>query len=463
MNPVFALQKINTWWKTGGVDHSFLHKRIRSEITDIIRGLGDNLILNLVGPTGVGKTSLLYDTVNYLLKSQVPPERVILFGGDEMSLFGEHRSIGSLLETYATDVLHENLFAFKEPVYIIIDDIQFIDDWQIYLLNYRQKAPNIKFIVAQTHVPSSTLPDEAQRLVPVMPLTQQQFAEFYAANREVDIDLIRFKGLLPGASLFSDPAGYFDELSANVYSLGDYKPYKTRIMDDYLLYGGYPACFAAGDAAQWQELLGADVDRALYRDVGAANSIKSPQKLKRLLYLIAAHGEHEQSFGSIGRALYVDTSTIIGYISSLCDGGFAGVAENYSLTSGKEGRVVRKNKRLYILDTGVSNAILGNVGISADYGAYVKNACLYMAHRYTKENGGDVFFWHDGSRNVDIVVSSGDLLLPVGISYQREYSDRTVKSLKAFMRFYKSKSALVITKDVLKREDGIFFIPYWMI
>lgn len=463
MNPVYALQKMNTWWKTREVDHFYLHKRIRSEVTDILKSLGDNRITNIIGPTGVGKTSLLFDTVNHLLRSQVPPERVVLIGGDEMTLFGEHRSIGSLLEMYATDVLHENLFTFKSPVYILIDDIQLIDDWQIYLLNYRQKAVNIKFIVTQTYSPNSTMPDDSYIKISVMPLTQPQFAEFYGAYRMLDIDLIRFKSLLPRGSLFADPDGYYDELSENIYPLGEYKPYKTQIMDEYLLGGGYPAYFNAPDIVEWQKTLLSVIDHALYRDIGAACCIKSPQKLKRLLYIIAEHGSHEQSFGSIGRLLYVDTSTIIGYISLLYEGGFAGVSENFSAVSGKDGRVVRKNKRLYIFDTGVCNALLQNTGITADYDTFVANSCLYMARKYASENDGDVFFWKDGRRNVDIVVSANDKLLPILISYQREYTDCKIKSLKAFMRIYSVQKALVITKDVLKRDSGIFFVPYWMI
>lgn len=463
MNPVYALQKNNTWWETGEVDNKRLHKRIRSEFTDIIKTLGDNLITNIVGPAGAGKTSLLFDTINQLLTLQTPQKRIIYFCGDDMTIFGEHCSVGSLLEMYATNVLHENLFTFKEPVYVLIDDIQLIDDWQIYLLSYIKRAQKIKFVIAQTYSQGNVLPVGTVTNIPVMPLNQQQFAEFYSAYHTLDIDLLRFKSLLPGVSLFAKPAAYYAELSENVYPLGDYKPYKIKIMDEYLLGGGYPEYFSFTDIGKWQAQLLSAVDLALYRDVGALNAIKSPQKLKRLLYVIAAYGSNEQSFGSIGRTLYVDTSTIISYISALTDGGFAGVAENYSTTSVQEGRVVRKNKRLYLIDTGVYNAVLHNTGITADYSAFVKNAILYLSLGYAKYKGGSVFFWKDGSRNVDIVIRAGDMLLPITICPRREDIGRIVKGLKVFMRCYDTPEAVVITKDVLRREDGIFFIPYWMI
>lgn len=463
MNPVYALQKINTWWRTGEVDHKILHTRIRNEFGKIVKSLDDKRITSIIGPTGVGKTSLLFDVINNLLFQKIPPIRIVYFSGNDMTLFGEHRSVGSLLEIYATEILHENLFAFQSPVYIIIDDIQFIDDWQIYLVNYIKKAPNIKFLISHPYSQYDVLSAEDEIIIPIMPLTQPQFAELYSAYRLTDIDLIRFKSLLPGTSLFKDPSGYYEELSSNVYSLADYKPYKTKIMDEYLLCGGYPAYFNSQNVSDWQSKLLDSVDHSLYRDIGAQNGIKSPQKLKRLLYIIASTGSLEQSFVSIGHSLYVDTSTIIGYISSLSDGGYAGVTENYSLTSAQKGRVVRKNKRLFVFDTGVRNALLGISNISADYTAVVTNSCLYMAHEYAVLHDESVFFWKDGRRTVDIVIGNDKNILPVSVCCKREQLERAVKSLKAFMRMYDAEQALVITKDVLKQEGNTFFIPYWMI
>ncbi len=296
-----------------------------------------------------------------------------------------------------------------------------------------------------------------------MPLTQPQFAEFYGAYKSSDIDLIRFKSLLPGTSLFSDPKGYYEELSANIYPLSEFKPYKAKIMNEYLLCGGYPGYFSSASTVEWQASLLKIIDHTLYFDIAAAYNIKSPQKLKKLLYLIAAKGDHEQSYGSIGRALYVDTSTIIGYISFLHDSGFASAAENYSLNSNKNGRVIRKNKRFYIFDTGICNSLLRNTDTAVNYGGFVTQSCRYMACEYAIDAGGEIFFWKDGNREVDIVVSVGNTLLPISVNYQADFSDRCAKFLKVFMRLHGAKNAVIITKDILKSEDGIFYIPYWMI
>lgn len=465
MNPVYSLHNINTWWKTGETGNAYRYKRIRSEFKEIVNSLENNKITNVIGPSGVGKTSLLYQTVSYLLQSQVPAQRILFFSGDEMTLFGERRSIGSILEIFATDILHENLFALKAPVYIFIDDIQFIEDWQVYLLNYIKKTANIKFVISQTLSGLSLreLPAESEIKIKVMPLTQQQFAEFYSVYKNSDIDLIRYKSLLPGTPLFENPGEYFEVLSESAYALGDFKPYKVQIMDEYLLYGGYPSFFNSENEQSRQCALLDIIDRSLYRDIAAAYGIKSPQKLKKLMFLIATFGKSEQSFGSIGRALYVDTSTIIGYLSSLREGGFAGVLENYTMNSAQKGRVIRKNKRLFIFDTGIENALLRNTEIAADYEKHVAQSCRYMACEYAASRGGETYFWKDGSREIDIIINAGDSPLPVSISYQQNIADKTEKSVRAFMRGYGAKNALIITKDKLKKDGGIFYIPYWMV
>lgn len=463
MNPAYALKKVNNWWKTGAVDGTFLHKRIRSEFSSIIESLQNNLITRLVGPSGTGKTSLLYSTVNYLLNSGVAKERVLFFSGNDMALFGEHRSLGSLLETYSNDVVHENLFEFKSPVYILIDDIEFIDDWQVYLFNYRKKIPNVKFISAQVFDTSDEDISEDVFDITVMPLTLTQFTDFYCANRDSSMDLVRFKSFLPDCTVFNNLESFYRIISENIYPLSEYRPYKAKVMDEYLLCGGYPGFFASAGLNEWQNTLNTAVDMALYRDVAALSGLKSPQKLKRLLYIIADHGGREQSFGSIGRSIYVDTSTIIGYINAVSRCGYAGVAENYCQQSLVEGRVVRKNKRLYILDQGIFNAVLGISDITQDYENAVRRCCLYTAKIYANRSGGNVYFWKDGKRSVDFVYTKGKLVLPILISYPREATEQRVKSLKAFMRCYGVLKGIVITKDVLKSDGNIYYIPAWLL
>lgn len=466
LNAEYSLSRINSWWKTGEVEQFLLHKRIRSEFSEIVRSIGDRTITNIQGPACVGKTALLYHTVHYLLGLKTEPRRIVMFGGNDDMIFGEYGSIGSVLEAYSTGILHENIYELKSPVYVLIDDVELIDDWQVYALNYTRKTANLKFIVAQCLSKQSRndplLPENFNTQVTVMPLTQTQFTDFYSAYVGVDIDIIAFKSLLPDCHVLADPADYYSQLASGSFALSAARPSKARVTEAYLQNGGYPGFFRSADNAAWHsELLGMVLERGIYRDIAAIQNIKSPQKLKKLMYLIAAYGAVEQSYGNIGRTLYIDTATIINYTAGLQYGGYAAVAENYSAQATGSG-VVRKNKRMYVLDTGMRNALLKKESVMSDLNPLVLNSCFYMAQSYAIQTGSRVYFWRDGRHNVDIVVD-GKQLLPISISYEKEVLPSTLKSINSFMRSCGADTALIITRDQLKRNGNIYSIPYWLL
>lgn len=466
MNAVYSLYKINHWWQAGDVEPFYLHKRIRSEFSDIVKDLENNKIEEIVGPVCTGKTTLLYQTVDYLLKLNVPQKRIVMFGGDDAFIFGEYRSIGSILEAYTTQVLHEDIYALKSPVYVLIDDIEFIEDWQIYLVNYLAKAARLKFIIVQTMSSGrldELLPANLREKITVMPLSQQQFSEFYSAYKETDFDVIKYKSMMPKFSVFENTDEYCDILSQSTFALNSLKPTKAQIIDEYLRFGGFPAYFESSGSEHWPSALRYIIDRGLYCDVVLSQSIKSPQKLKKLLYFIAAYGGHEQAYGTLGRALYVDTATIISYVSGLCAGGYTAVAENYSQNAAEGGHVIRKNKRIYVLDLGIRNFLLRAGELTHEYEKLVINSCFLSAYTFAAQNGGSVFFWKDGRRDVDIVLEIGGELTACSVQYEKQLSDHKLKALKAFMKAEHVQNSIVVTKDVLKHEDGICYIPFWLI
>ena len=83
MDRVVTLQKINRWWSTGKVDTPFLFKVVRDEFDEITARLQDRRILSLIGPRRVGKSTLIYQTINFLLEANVNPKNILLFSGDE--------------------------------------------------------------------------------------------------------------------------------------------------------------------------------------------------------------------------------------------------------------------------------------------------------------------------------------------------------------------------------------------
>ena len=149
MNIKQSLLMTNPWWKKEKINPQFLLGRKRYEFKDILSKIEDKRILSIIGPRRVGKSTLIYQTINYLLEEKkVNEKRILLFSGDDPSLFfNENDKLSNVLEVYFNEILEENISNLSEKVYIFIDEIHFIKNWQNYLKICYDRKYNIKFIV----------------------------------------------------------------------------------------------------------------------------------------------------------------------------------------------------------------------------------------------------------------------------------------------------------------------------
>lgn len=139
----------NPWWNNEKINEQFLLGRKRKEFDDIIEKINNKRILSIIGPRRVGKSTLIYQTINYLLEEQkVDSKRILLFSGDDPSLFfDENDKLSDVLDIYFNEILEENISKLESKVYIFIDEIHFIKNWQNYLKTYFDRKYNIKFII----------------------------------------------------------------------------------------------------------------------------------------------------------------------------------------------------------------------------------------------------------------------------------------------------------------------------
>lgn len=267
--------------------------------------------------------------------------------------------------------------------------------------------------------------------------------------------------LLPDMALFDNAEEYYNILAQNKYKLSEYEAPMNKIIKDYLLDGGYPEYFDVNNILLWQKRLTDDIiSRGLYRDVVSIYNIKNPEILERLMYYIAANSGGEHSYSSIAQTLGIDTVTVSSYMSYLSQAFFICICDNYSPNVGK---VIRKNKKVYIADSGIRNAMLRNVELSPkDEGFQVENCSVQMARNYSAPQNHFVYFWRDNQKETDIVIDKKIELLPIEVKYRNTILDRDIKGLLTFMEKYQTKSGIVITKSCLDKKENVYYIPFWM-
>lgn len=458
----------NTWWKNEKINEQFLLGRKRYEFNEIIERLDNKRILSIIGPRRVGKSTLIYQTINYLLENlKVDSKRILLFSGDDPSLFfDESDKLSDVLNIYFNEILEENISKLTDKVYIFIDEIHFIKNWQNYLKTYFDRKYKIKFIVtgsSSMHLFKDANESLLGRIenIYVLPLTFNQFLNFYMTyvSKEKDIEIPKID--------LNNMDKSIKELE-EIYYNQDLKLKIQRVLKKYTLVGGYPEYFEIKDIEVWQKLLLEDIiTRGIYKDILTIYNIKSPKILEKLLYYIAANNSQAFAYSSIASTFGIDTVTIMTYLGYLKQAFLINILENYSTNIAK---VIRTNKKLSVLDNGINNSLLKQRIIDNDTIGHIVESMVDFDFRLLceKENYKQFYYRNSDKEEIDIIIDRNIDIIPIEVKYTNQIENADLKVINKFIdehankTFNQAKFGIVITKDILKKEGRLYFIPYWL-
>ena len=171
------LKKRNYWWQTRNVTPED-RGTTRQTYLDKLQESGKlERIICISGIRRCGKTTILYQYIDQLLKIQKPQEIIYAKIDD---LIGKIDNLHDILNTY-----HEiiGIDPEKEPVYFFLDEIHIMKEWQLQLKYYLDAHAKCKFIISGS---SKTLlyKDASEslagriRFIEVFPLIFREFIEF---------------------------------------------------------------------------------------------------------------------------------------------------------------------------------------------------------------------------------------------------------------------------------------------
>lgn len=459
----------NIWWKGEKINPQFLLGRKRKEFNEIIINLESKRILSIIGPRRVGKSTLIYQTINYLInEKKIDSKRILFFSGDDPSLFfNENDKLSDVLEVYFNEILQESITKISSKVYIFIDEIHFIKNWQNYLKTYFDRKYNIKFIVtgsSSLHLfkdANESLLGRIENLY-VLPLTFNQFLNFHRTyvSKEKDIDIPKFDLDKPEESL---------KKLQNIYYNEELKITIQKVLNEYILVGGYPEYFEERNIDIWQKRLADDIiTRGIYKDILTIYSIKSPEILEKLMYYIADNNSQTFSYSGMTKNFSIDTVTLISYVGYLKQAFLINVLENYSTNIGK---VIRSNKKLSILDNGIQNSLLKKKEISNNDAGHIVEAMADFDIRLLceKENYNQYYYRNANKEEIDIILDRKIDIIPIEVKYTNQIENSDTTTIKNFIeknnqnKLGRTKYGIVITKDILKTENNLYFIPYWLL
>lgn len=277
-------------------------------VDDFLEGKNNNRHFLLPGIRCVGKSTILLQVYEYLIKEKhVNPTNILYINGDNLKRM-VNSSIIDGINTYL-DIFHNSTIdTVEEHIFLLIDEAQYDNDWSmIGKIIFDSNKDIFMVFSGSSALELSYNADSARRLlkIPVCPLTYAEHLKLKYTYFKNDISQsilnLIFEGKLPEEHLESK--------ILKIYS--SFNNYKANELENFIKYGGFPTSFNQ-DA---HEIIKTNVDmieKVVTTDMGNIKCINGQTSYlaSQLLYFFALQNPGEISKGSMANHLDSNKMTI---------------------------------------------------------------------------------------------------------------------------------------------------------
>ena len=295
----------NPWWTESEIPSFYREMRPRLYM-DIFFPLVTDLSINrsivLMGPRRVGKTVMLYHTIQRLIDEGVPAQNIIYISVETPIYNNIHLEQLYNLCKQTLGKLPED----KSQYYVFFDEIQYLRDWEVHLKSLVDTYRNTRFVVsgsAAAELKKRSNESGAGRFTDFLlpPLT---FYEY--------IHLKDYQNLLVPQQM------QWYDTTADFYNAIDIKRL-NQLFIDYINYGGYPEVVFSDKIQEnpGQFIRHDIIDKVLLRDLPSLYGIQDVQELNSVFTMIAYHSGDQFSYERMSQESGVRKDTLRKYIEYL--------------------------------------------------------------------------------------------------------------------------------------------------
>jgi len=240
---------------------------------------------------------------------------------------------------------------------------------------------------------------------------------------------------------FTLPPLSFNELASNHGLLEE-----LRFLEHRMIYGSYPEVVTS--SGREEELVKLLAGSYLFKDLLTLENIKKPALLEKIVKALALQLGSEVSFHEIGQLTGADSHTVERYIDLLEKAFVIFTLPAYSRNIRNE---IKKSRKIYFLDNGIRNAVIGNFLAPAgrtDTGALWENYLVSERRKMTGNKGmkADAFFWRTTQQQeIDYIEEQGDTLYACEFKWNPKKKNAGFP--KTFVKGYPKAKTLLLTPD----------------
>lgn len=416
------LNEWNPWWENkAAIDE--LKGKPRPKYENLIDSIKLREITVITGVRRSGKSTLMLQMIEYLMKNGVAPEQILFVNLEDKKLMND--SLDDMYTCY-----RENINLDKKA-YIFLDEVHRKDGWESWVRKKYDLKENEKFIVSGSC--SYLLRKEYSTLLTGRNITFEVFPlsfEEYLLFKDLKLEKEKLKkGIILEKTKFSI----------------------SKSLKEYMVFGGFPEIFFKPKRYKTM-VLEQYFDDILYKDIVDRYNLNAQRAKELALYLIT-NFTGLMSLRSLRNSLKISYDTIKDYLSYYKEA-FLFFTLDYFSYSLKEQKT--NASKIYCIDNGLRNAV--SFKFSRDEGRLAEN--LVFLHLKRMKN--NMYYWKNKGE-IDFVIKNKDnSLTAINVCFADEIPERETKALLEFKKeFKKANELVIITKDTKKHEQGIEFVPLW--
>lgn len=459
------LKLYNPWWDNPkGFWRGDLPDYQRPIVREILGDLSElPQMVSLTGPRRVGKTTALKHIICHLLDEQgIDPSGIVYFSFDDPEVFGSED-----LQRVIFDRLVERAKAKpgdQRTTYFLLDEIQRLPKWELYLKKYYDLKFPIRFIVsgsASSPIFRSSQESLLGRIKDrhLLPFSFREFCFFRLRGRPEFASIIaRYSGL---RRLLMEGEG--SEVVRSIKEMeSELSPFEADIdkaVVSYCREGGFPEVWDLSDPVRKIEyLMEQQVRKVLYEDLMSLTHYRKPENVLRFFVFLLAHPGMEINISAIAKRIGIERRVVEDNLPRLI---MTDLIIRIQKFSHQPLRVRQGNIKCYPADLALRNAVLKTWDdFTADpvtMGLYAENLVVHELCKWPEAI--EVAYYREKQKEVDFVVTyGGSRYLPMEVKHRK--SRVKVSGLRHFMKKYKLDLGLVVTRHRTTRfDEGIVHMP----
>lgn len=381
----------------------------------------ENLNYVLVGLRRAGKSYLLYERMQQLMKNGHSEEEFLYFNFEDDRLINIQVSdLNTILTSY------QEMFDHKP--FIFLDEIQIVDGWEKFARRLADQNYHVYITGSNAKMLSSEIATTLGGRFQIKEVFPLSFREMLR-SKGIDVDDKNFE--------------YKNATSINKY------------LEEYFRFGGLPEVGNVQDKRSWLNGL---YGKIFFGDLLTRYSVRNDKALKFIVQKLAESIKQPISYSRIVKLVSsigtkISTDTVIDYLGYMNESWLLIPMSNYA------SKFVEKasNKKYYFVDNGILNLFLTDPNTSL-----LENM---VAINLYKKFGDDVAFFNSNIE-VDFYVPSQKLAVQVSFSLKDEDTKkREVRALDKISSLVDVEDRYIITmyEEEIIEKNGytINVLPLW--